>query len=144
MTVPHHKEDDSLIGEWWKGFLKAAKQPPSRTTWLVLVVIVLIVVLVGSWFWFTTSAGAASSDLWLKKLQTPLTTADLERFGNDPSHKGSVQARFALAEAARLYMRSIDRLESINSEEVNQARTDVGKAATSTRTWCGIPATCPR
>ena len=51
----------------------------------MLVVVVLIAVLVGSWFWFTSSAGAANSEQWLKKLQTPRTTTDLERFGNDPS-----------------------------------------------------------
>ena len=115
MTVEHHhKEDESLLAEWWKGFLKAVQTPPSRSTWLILVVVLLGAALVGSWFWFTSSANATNSELWVKKYETPPTTADLERFAEDPNQQGSVQARFALAEAARRQMRAVADLGSIS------------------------------
>jgi hypothetical protein len=106
MTVEHHHKDEPLITKWGKEFLAAVKTPPSRTTWIVLIVIVLAAVLVGSWFYFTSAATASSSGLWLKKNQTPPVAAELDRFAQDPSNQGSVQARFAQAEAAGLRMRN--------------------------------------
>ncbi|HVS37332.1 MAG TPA: hypothetical protein VMS17_17355, partial [Gemmataceae bacterium] len=127
MAVPHHKEEESLLTRSYHRFLQAFKKPPSRTTWLVLVVLVLIAVLVGAWFWFTASASATSSDLWLKKMETPPTPADLEKFGN--SQKDSVQGHFALAEAARLLMRSTDQLASSDPSQTKQAQDNVKEAA---------------
>ncbi len=126
MTVEHHhKEDDSLIAEWWKSVLKTVKTPPSRATWLVLIVVLLVAALVGSWFWFTASASATNSELWLKKYETPPTTADLERFAQDPNQQGSVQAHYALAETARMQMQAVVNLGSVGR---TQAGPQIQKA----------------
>lgn len=106
MTVEHHhKGDETLIAKWLKDFKQAAKTPPSRTTWLVLIALVLAAVLAGSWYYFTSTATASSSGLWLKKYETPPVAANLDRLAQDPAAQGSVQARFAQAEAAGLRMR---------------------------------------
>jgi hypothetical protein len=126
MKATHPKEEKSLLTRSFHRFLQAVKKPPSRTTWLVLVVLVLVAVLVGSWFWFIYNGNAASSELWREYAETPRTPSDLERFGNDPTHKGSVQARYALADAAGLLMRSTEKLGDLT--QADQARADVTKA----------------
>src|ERR1700736_2453749 len=95
----HHKQDEPLTARSFKEFLQTVKTPPSRTTWLVLVVALLVVALVGTWFYLSSTATASSSGLWLKLDQAG--GDDLEKFAADPGHQGSVQGRFAQAEAAR-------------------------------------------
>ena len=129
MTVEHRKEEENLLTRSYKRFVQAVKKPPSRATWLTLIVLALLAVLVGSWFWFTSSAGAANSELWLKQYETPTTTADLERFADDPNQQGAVQGRFARAEAARQLMQSVSLLGAGNvAPQIDQARAGLEKA----------------
>ncbi len=128
MAVPHHKEEESPIARSFKSFVAAVKKPPSRGTWLLLVVGLLVAVLVGSWFWFTSSAGAASSERWLKKWQTPETVDALERFAEDPNEKGSLEARFALLQAAELRMQQINQIGSSDPSQDEEARKNVETA----------------
>ncbi len=121
----HHKDEESLLARWYKDFLTAVKQPPSKSTWLLLVVVLLAAVLIGSWFWFTSSSNASSSELWLKKFQTPPTPADLEKFAEDPSQKASVQARFALVESARRRMAAV---ADLGSDARAKAAPEITKA----------------
>ena len=110
MTVEHHKGDETLIARSMKSVVDVVKTPPSRTTWLLIVAVLLIGVLIGVWFIFTASATAASSALWVKLDQTP--SDDLVKFAHNAGNEHTVQARFALAKAARLDMQSVAYLGS--------------------------------
>jgi arsenate reductase-like glutaredoxin family protein len=110
MTVEHHKADETLITRSMKSVADAVKTPPSRTTWLVVVAVLLIGVLIGAWFLFTASATSSSSALWLKLDQT--SGDDLVKFAHSPNSERTVQARFALAKAARLEMQNVAYLGS--------------------------------
>jgi hypothetical protein len=110
MTVEHHKGEETLIARSMKSVVDVVKTPPSRTTWVVIVVVILIGVLIGAWVLFNASATASSSALWLKLDQTP--SDDLAKFAHSPNSERTVQARFALAKAARLDMQSVAYLGS--------------------------------
>ncbi|HBI42229.1 MAG TPA: hypothetical protein DDY78_05135 [Planctomycetales bacterium] len=110
MTVEHHKADETLITRSMKSVVEVVKTPPSRTTWLVVVAVLLIGVLIGAWFLFTASATSSSSALWLKLDQT--SGDDLVKFAHSPNSERTVQARFALAKAARLEMQNVAYLGS--------------------------------
>ena len=125
-TALHHKDEDNLLTQSYKSILQAVKKPPSRTTWLVLVAVLLAAALVGSWFWFTSSATASSSAVWLQKMETPRTAADLEKFAQNSDHQGTVAGRFALAEAARRQMQAVANLGDVTQRA--NALADIGKA----------------
>lgn len=110
MTVEHHKGEDTLIARSMKNVADVVKTLPSRTTWLAIVAVLLVGVLIGAWFLFTASATASSSALWIKLDQTP--SDDLVKFAHNSNNERSVQARFALAKAARLDTQSVAYLGS--------------------------------
>jgi arsenate reductase-like glutaredoxin family protein len=130
MTVEHHKAEETLIARSMKSVADVVKTPPSRTTWLVVVAVLLVGVLIGAWFFFTASATSASSALWIKLDQTP--GDDLMKFAHSPNSERTVQARFALAKAARLDMQSVaylgsnaDRKEAV--AKIEEARSTYQK-----------------
>ena len=110
MTVEHHKGEETLIARSMKSVADVVKTPPSRTAWLVIVAVLLVGVLIGAWFLFTASATTSSSALWIKLDQTP--SDDLVKFAHNANNERSVQARFALAKAARLDMQNVASLGS--------------------------------
>jgi hypothetical protein len=111
MTVEHHKGDETLITRSMKSVADVVKTPPSPATWLVVVAVLLIGVLIGAWFFFNASATAASSALWIKLDQT--SGDDLAKFAQSPNSAHTVQARFALAKAARNEMQNVAYLGSV-------------------------------
>ena len=132
MTVEHHhhhKDDDTLIAQWGRKFLDAAKTPPSRTTWLVLVCLVLGGTLIGAWFYFTAAATAASSTLWTKLDLTD--SDDLAAFAHD--QPTTVQGRYALVRVARRDMQDVALLGGANADrekaakEIDDARANYQK-----------------
>jgi hypothetical protein len=130
MTVEHHKGEETLITRSMKSVADVVKTPPSRTTWLVIVAVLLIAVLIGAWFLFNASATAASSALWVKLDQTP--SDDLVKFAHNASNERTIQARFALAKAARLDMQNVAYLgsnadRSVAVKKIEEARTTYQK-----------------
>jgi hypothetical protein len=133
MTVEHHHKDEALIVRSYKSVLQSVKKVPPRAAWLIAVVVLLVAVLVGSWFYFTTSATAAASAVWLSWWENAQTSspADLDKFAKDAAHQGTIQARFARAEAADRRMQEAvphlgaptpaDRAEAV--AQINEART---------------------
>ncbi len=130
MTVEHHKGEETLIARSMKSVADVVKTPPSRGAWLVIVGALLIVVLIGAWFLFTASATASSSALWLKLDQTP--NDDLIKFAQNAANERTVQARFALAKAARNEMQNVAYLgsnadRSVAVTKIEEARTTYQK-----------------
>jgi hypothetical protein len=130
MTVEHHKGEDTLIARSMKSVADVVKTPPSRTTWLVVVAVLLIGVLLGAWLLFNASATASSSALWVKLDQTP--NDDLVKFAHNASNERTVQARFALAKAARLDMQNVAYLgshadRSVAVKKIEEARSTYQK-----------------
>ena len=130
MTVEHHKGEETLIARSMKSVADVVKTPPSRTTWLVVVVVLLIGVLIGALVLFNASATASSSALWVKLDQTP--SDDLVKFAHNASNEGKVQARFALAKAARLDMQNVAYLGSnadrnVALKKIEEARSTYQK-----------------
>jgi hypothetical protein len=130
MTVEHHKGEETLIARSMKSVADVVKTPPSRTTWLVVVAVLLIGVLLGAWLLFNASATASSSALWVKLDQTP--NDDLVKFAHNASNERTVQARFALAKAARLDMQNVALLGSnadrgVAVKKIEEARSTYQK-----------------
>jgi Tetratricopeptide repeat len=120
MTVEHHKGEETLIARSMKSVADVVKTPPSRTTWIVVVAVILLGVLIGAWLLFNASATASSSALWVKLDQTP--SDDLVKFAHNANNERTIQARFALAKAARLDMQNVALLGSnaVRSEAVKK------------------------
>ncbi len=126
MTVEHHKGEETLIARSMKSVADVVKTPPSRTTWVIVVVVLLLGVLIGAWVLFNASATASSSALWLKLDQT--RGDDLVKFAHSPNSERTVQARFALAKAARGEMQNVAYLgsntdRSVALTKIEEART---------------------
>jgi hypothetical protein len=126
MKAEHRKElKTNALAETLGQAMQGLKEGPSRNTLFVLFVAVVIGALIAAWFYWSSSSQAANSAQWLKwdSLAGP---RQLEHYADESDLQGSMQARIARFQIARLNL--VDGLQKLGSNRA-EAYKNLHKAA---------------